>query len=1392
MPNNNTYTTTIFLNDEQAVNRLNELQASVEKYRKAKQKALLDGDDKAFKTANKQIRECEKEMKALSTTAQNVDRVLNNLSTASVNEIKNTIRAINKELNSGAVERGSREWDYFQKKLKDCRKELHNIQRESAAATEGGFLKKAYDFFNYNMDAIAGILGSITALSLSVRQAANAYAGMEESMADVRKYTGQTDEEVRRMNEDFKKMDTRTSREELNELAGAAGRLGIQGTEAIEEFVDGADKINVALGEDLGEGAVDKIGKLAQMFGEDDRLGLRGAMLATGSAVNDLAQSSSANAGYIVDFTTELSGVAIQAGMTQQQLMGLASALDQNGQEAATSATVFSQLITAMFQDPARFAKIAGIEVSKFTELLKTDANAALIQFLETMSAKGGFDAMAPMFKEMRLDGTRAVGVLSSVASHLDQLKEAQEIANKAYADGKSVLNEFNVQNNTVQAGLDKAKKDFLDLTVTLGEQLMPVVKYTITSGGILVKSLSVIVGFVTKHANAVMTLAAAVSTYIAIQKASIVVDKLKVLWTGKIVTGLKVLYATMLKNPYFAVTAAVFTLIAAYRDWRKSIKEVNQAQLDLLEVEKNALNLISSEKDYLSDLYKRATEKASSDIVRKKAIEELNKISPEYLGWLTTENINTQAAKKAVDAYTQSLLLNAKAKEIAAKLDEVSKKKDEARNKDYSKWYDGFQTAVNDIADKIERTRNGLRTLFSEGSFSTGWDDNTSLDGYALNTASAALIRYNNEMAVLNDEERTLRTELGKTNKAMLENKAVYEKSLGAHTGISDNANANYGTGQSQAETDRRRKIEKERKRAEQEEEKRRKEDNKKEIAALTRHLTELEYQYGNGLIDYGTYIKQREKLQLESLNRRKQIWGEESSEAKLLADDELRIRQEAADRLKKIDLDEIERARLRKEVLLNATYYSRDSDIYQDEDALNEALFQNDMDALNKRMALEKKGTEEWTALKGEIEEKENEHKYELQIRHEEKLLELKKEYLNRGGEIQQELELKWLDKFHEEGLLSEEEYQQALMAIRAKYAAEPVSADERTRQTAVSSLHAAETDSGHKPEYVTDGSDMGVTAFASIFKIVEYRRKVNEDLKALYGEDYENCSAYNEAKSMNNQTMLEELVGATSAAFGSINNITNAASAYAQACSDYEVAKIQANYDKQIEAAGNNSAKREKLEKERDEKIKEAKNKANKKAMKIEIAQAFASTALAAINAYSSTAKIPIVGPALAPVAAAVATAAGMLQVATIKKQHQAEQAGYYKGGFTGPGDYRKEAGVVHAGEFVANHHAVNNPQILPALQLIDQAQRNNTVASLTADDVSRAVGAGSTAVVAPVVNVNTDNDELNRVISDVATVVDSLNTILSTGIKADVNIDGPNGLDAQYRKYKRLKG
>ena len=149
-----------------------------------------------------------------------------------------------------------------------------------------------------------------------------------------------------------------------------------------------------------------------------------------------------------------------------------------------------------------------------------------------------------------------------------------------------------------------------------------------------------------------------------------------------------------------------------------------------------------------------------------------------------------------------------------------------------------------------------------------------------------------------------------------------------------------------------------------------------------------------------------------------------------------------------------------------------------------------------------------------------------------------------------------------------------------------------------------------------------------------------------------------------------------------------------------------------------------------------------------------------------------------------------AAGAMQVATIKKQHQAEAAGYYEGGFTGGRRYHEEAGVVHEGEFVANHQAVENPAVLPFLNFLDQAQRNNTVGSLTPQDVSRAVRGGGAAVVAPVVNVQTDNSELQDTLAEARDVLDRLTVQLEQGIGVDIPIDGENGLYRRIKRYENL--
>ena len=566
--------------------------------------------------------------------------------------------------------------------LAEHKKAVRGVAEESE--TLGDKLGGMADFFNkwyYSLQTGFDALGGITT---TIRQSVNEYADMEEAMADVQKYTGQTSAQVHDMNEDFKQIDTRTSREQLNALAGAAGRLDITNKEMIEEFVDGADKINVALGDDLGEGAVEKIGKLAHMFGEDDKKGLRGAMLATGSAVNDLAQSSSANAGYIVDFTADLSGVAIQAGMTQSQIMGLASALDQNMQEEATASTVFSQLITKMFQEPARFAALAGEDVKEFTTLLKTNANEALMKFLSAMQTTGGFDKMAPLFSEMKLEGTRAVGVLSSVASHLDQVRDAQTIAFNAYNDGSSVLNEFNVQNNTVQAGIDKAKKQFLDLSIELGEKLLPLVQQGISTGSLAVKSLSAITNFVISHRRALITLTATVAAYVAGVKLSVLwnkravaTEKMLVIWhaiqdkwlmtimlrhavlngaMSKTVALQKMLNIVIGANPLGAFLAVITAVTTALVLYRQKLDDAAIAQNKINDIKKEAAAKSAEEETHIRTLIDAAKDETLSMNERRKAVNKLNQIIPNYNAQLDTTTGKYKASKKALDSYLKSL----------------------------------------------------------------------------------------------------------------------------------------------------------------------------------------------------------------------------------------------------------------------------------------------------------------------------------------------------------------------------------------------------------------------------------------------------------------------------------------------------------------------------------------------------------------------------------------------------------------------------------------------------------------------------------------------------------------------------------------------------------------
>lgn len=1432
----------VLLDDKQAKQTIALLEKQLEQVKQKKTDAFKKGDDtKAF---DKEINRINASLKTLRTNQEQVNRTFNNLSSASYKELSVVMKTVQKQLRSGAVERNSEEWKKLQQKLKEVKREMNAINSESKETTS--LWSRFVNVLNTNWGAVSQIIAAYAGLSMTIRKCAQAYADMEESMANVRKYTGQTDEEVHRMNEDFKRMDTRTAREQLNELAGSAGRLGITSKDMIEEFVDGADKINVALGDDLGEGAVDKIGKLAQMFGEDKTKGLRGAMLATGSAVNELAQNSSANAGYIVDFTADLSGVGIQAGMTQAQLMGLASALDQNMQEEATSATVFSQLITKMYQEPAKFAKIAGVEVTKFSNLMKTNANEGLMTFLSAMKSRGGFAEMAPMFEEMQLNGTRAVGVLSAVASHLDQVRTAQDLATQSYASGTSVINEFNVQNNTVQAQLDKAKKRFEDLTVELGEQLIPVTRYAISTLSIGIHVLSTLITFTFTHvkqltiigsAIAVCTalwyketiaikLKAAATTYAAgIDKAYIATTTLlraamvalQATWAyltkgvqGYIVV-MRAARLASLTNPWAAlatvltvVGVAVYGAVKAFTSYNEAMRNstqeaknnraVAEAQASLA---KKVSDATLDERNKVDMLNKVIHSNAYTVDERRQAIAAMQKLVPEYHASISKEGKLYNDNQITIQNYIKELENAAMAEAIYERKVEINKKKLELKLK---------ESKIRHSLKAVDAERKSHPERYESEAVADAFTGQLIEQNDALKSNEKQkkihTRRLKENLSLqqqLNAEESYYNTELRKNANLQKLYKKKEKKSLqGESTGT------NRTTGSTGHYT-----TEKERKAAEKEQKKReaaarkaeikRKADLKKELddAKKSTEAQQLEATtlYSTGQIRLAEYNDRMAKIKEQGLQQRMDIlrkYGEaESEEYKRLNAQKEKISADY-ERKQTQDLQDLEYDRQVAEQAITAEYYNKDSDLYHNESAINEALFQLDQTFLKEKQALYLKSSDEYWQIAREIERSEQQHQYDRQKQYDDTLMQLKQEYLTLGNEQQMQLELAGLDEVHKAGLVSEEEYQRMKMGIANKYASYKPDAKDQAKDDATTAL-----DTAKKMTRQTDdrsgslGSDNLATIAGGAIAAIQQQKMVNDNLQKLREEDKISEQAYQDAKKQMNQETYKNIAAIAGAAFSSISSMMGAASAYSQACSDLEVAKIQANYDKQISAAGKNSAKKKRLEAKRDKEISAAKTKANKKAMKIEIAQAIASTAMAAINAYSSAAAIKGVGWIMAPIAAGLATAAGMMQIATIKKQHQAEAAGYYEGGFTGPGHYKKEAGVVHAGEFVANHNAVNNPQLLPALQLIDAAQRNNTVASLTAQDVSRAMGTGSAAVVAPVVNVNADNEQVGASLDNVSSTIERLNEQLNLGIKSYVVITGPDGFDRKWSQYQKMK-
>ena len=700
----------------------------------ARQK-MIELEDK-MRSANRELKnvkkqfgensaEYAKQVEILKKLQQEYDNLydeigLTNLSLRDLGKRQKDLNAILRQLNPNTE---------LYKQYSEQLKEVNNrIKELRGTANETRFsLAKLADGFNRYGTIAASIIAGLTGVTLTMRSCVNEYAEMEEAQSQVVKYTGLAKQEVEELNEEFKRMDTRTARTRLNELAGDAGKLGITTKDSVLEFVEAADMINVALGEDLGKDAITQIGKLADMFGDGDQ-SLKENMLAVGSAVNSVAQNSSAAEPYLVEFTARMGGVGKQANLAITDIMGFASALDQNMLRSEMASTALSGLILKLYQEPAKYAKLAGLQVEEFTQLMSKDANEAVLTFLEALNRLGGMDKLAPVLDQMSLSGAEAASVISALAGNVDKVRKEQQGANQAFVEGTSIYNEFSVQNSTVQAELDKAKKSFSDIRVELGEQLLPVMKYMVTTGSLTVKGLSAVVSILIENKRVIVTATAAVSAYIIVVKSATLATKAYEVAT-KAATWATNLFSKATKaSPWGLVISGATAAATYFAFFRDETDKATESQKNLNEaLNKNAedmaaLQSVQDRAKNLDSLNQRQLTQLKADAQAEvQAIED--KLTAETIAYRKYYAEQKKIIEDRTDidqAQKLALLrvLDNNTAEKAAELDNLLKQKNqliEIINKIPEKKNIFTTPALGDTDDKVDKAKKEYETQLKD-----------------------------------------------------------------------------------------------------------------------------------------------------------------------------------------------------------------------------------------------------------------------------------------------------------------------------------------------------------------------------------------------------------------------------------------------------------------------------------------------------------------------------------------------------------------------------------------------------------------------------------------------------------------------------------------------------
>ena len=627
------------------------------------------------------------------------ERVLNNLSGASYDKLLAVSAQVRRELRAATPETKR-----YNAALEQNRRVTEALTRAQAAmrvqvGSQGTMWSRSADWVNKYIGVVATAIAAITGVSIKLNQLREKRNKREEATADVEALTGLSKKDIAWLDIEAKKMATtvdesgiriRKSATEILDafkLVGSAKPELLENKEALAEVTKQTLILASASDMDL-KSAVDAVTLSLNQYGDGaDQASRYTNVMAAGSKFGAAAVES------VTSAITKSGVAASSAGIPIEQLVGSIETLAEKG-----------------IKD-----EIAGTGLKKFFLTLQTGADqtnprvVGLEKALDNLQKK---QLSAAQIKKMF--GEEGYNVASVLINEADKVKYYTQ----AVTDTTVAVEQAVIKSDTAAAKLDQSKNTMEEIAIDMMNKLSPSLTSVINKTVNWTQKLIALIGWMVDHKRTIGVLVTAIAGYILITKAQIIEEKLKLFWTNKVIATTKRLYELMVRHPYAVVAVAVLTLIAYLKDLNTELTSSEKIEQSLNNIRKSAIDSIANEKQEVEQLMAIARDETKTKAEREAAIRKLNELSPDYLGNLTLEKINTEEATKSVKRYIDSLILLQEIKLAQEQIDDLNRKRRELIDNGvdhsfldstaagFAKMLNGFKTSLSlptdQWADKI------------------------------------------------------------------------------------------------------------------------------------------------------------------------------------------------------------------------------------------------------------------------------------------------------------------------------------------------------------------------------------------------------------------------------------------------------------------------------------------------------------------------------------------------------------------------------------------------------------------------------------------------------------------------------------------------------------------